>query len=109
MRKKIFHQSIELHALSPSKPRLDQPCNGCGVCCAAEPCPVAVVFLFQRTGRCRALIWQDATQRYLCGMVAAPHLYSILIPKLLSKVMGGIFLRRIASGIGCDSEIELED
>ncbi len=109
MRKKIFLQPIELHALSPSKPPLGQPCNGCGVCCAAEPCPVAVVFLFQRTERCRALTWQDETQRYICGMVAAPHRYSLFVPKLLSKVMGRIFLRRIASGIGCDSEIELED
>jgi len=67
------------------------------------------VFLFQRTGRCRALIWQDASQRYICGMVTAPDRYSLFIPKLLSNVMGRIFLRRIASGIGCDSEIELED
>jgi hypothetical protein len=42
-------------------------------------------------------------------MVAAPHRYSLFVPQLLSNFMGRIFLRRIASGIGCDSEIELED
>ncbi|MDP2805162.1 MAG: hypothetical protein Q8O24_04400 [Gallionellaceae bacterium] len=109
MRKKIFLHPIELHSLAPSKPPLGQPWNGCGVCCATEPCPVAVIFLLQRSGRCRALVWQDERNRYLCGMVAAPHHYSLFIPKLFSRMMGSVFLRRIASGIGCDSEIELED
>jgi hypothetical protein len=109
MRKKIFLQPIELHAFAPAKPLPGEPCNGCGVCCAAEPCPVAILFLFQRKGRCRALIWQEENSRYICGMVAAPHRYSLLIPTSFSAVMGRFFSSRIAAGIGCDSNIELDD
>jgi hypothetical protein len=107
--KKNITQIVELDAAAPAKPKLSEPCNGCGVCCAAEPCPVALIFLFQRKGRCRALIWQEENSRYICGMVAAPQRYSLLIPASLSAVMGRFFSSRIAAGIGCDSGIEIEN
>jgi hypothetical protein len=101
-------QTIELHQLAPCKPEMGIPCNGCGVCCAAEPCPVALLFLFQRKGSCRALLWQEVTGRYVCGMVIQPDVYSSLIPKRWRQGLGTFVASRIAAGIGCDSTIEVE-
>jgi len=40
-------RTIAIHAAAPAKPALGEPCNGCGVCCAAEPCPVGMFALLQ--------------------------------------------------------------
>lgn len=106
-RKPLDEQRIELHADAPAKPRTGSPCNGCGVCCAAEPCPVARLFLFQFAGRCRALVWNDASSRYRCGMAAAPHRHSRLIPQALAPAAARFFASRIAAGSGCDADIEV--
>jgi hypothetical protein len=105
--KSFVLQTIELHPLSPAKPKIGEVCNGCGVCCATVPCPVALVFLWQRSGRCRALSWQTEAGRYFCGMVSDPAHYSRLIPAVFSAAIGHFFASRIAAGIGCDSSIEL--
>lgn len=105
---KTSWQTITLHRNAPPKPRPGEPCNGCGVCCAAEPCPIAALFLFQRRGRCRALVWQDEHARYVCGMVTSPESHSRLIPASLGKLMGGFFASRISAGAGCDSTAELD-
>jgi len=104
--KKIQFQEVELHPQSPEKPVYGAPCNGCGVCCAAGPCPVALVFLFQFKGKCRALLWQD--ERYVCGMVASPDRYVKLIPEKWRASGGRFFASRIAAGAGCDSAAEVE-
>jgi len=102
-------RTIELHEHAPAKPALGAPCNRCGVCCAAEPCPVAYLFLFQRTGRCRALSWQEEKGCYVCGMVSYPDCYSFLIPRFARRRIGAFILTRIAAGTGCDSGIEISD
>lgn len=101
-------QTIELHPRAPEKPDWGAPCNGCGVCCAAEPCPVAHVFLFQFGGRCRALLWQEAAGRYVCGMVVSPDRYVRLVPARWRNGLGRWFASRIASGDGCDSMAEID-
>ena len=101
-------QLIELHQNAPPKPRPGEPCNRCGVCCAAEPCPVAYVFLFQRKGRCRALVWEEESNGYSCGMVVHPDDFSRWIPKFSRRWLGDYFAQRIAAGQGCDSNIEIE-
>ena len=106
---KTLTQLIELHPLAPRKPELDARCNGCGVCCAVEPCPVAYLFLFQFRGRCRALLWQNDEGRYLCGMVVCPDRYLRLIPIRFRERMGKYYARRIATEVGCDFEAELVD
>lgn len=102
-------RTIELHEQAPAKPGPDAPCNGCGICCAAEPCPVAYLFLFQRSGRCRALLWQEEQARYACGMVLQPDCFSRLIPEFSRRWMGAFFATRIAAGKGCDSDIEVDE
>lgn len=101
-------QTITLHKLAPEKPEYGAKCNGCGVCCTAEPCPVAHLLLWQFSGACKALEWQDAEQRYLCGMVMEPKKYLGKLPEWLSPFIRKWCAARIASGIGCDSNVELE-
>lgn len=102
-------QTIILHREAPPKPALGAACNGCGVCCAADPCPVARVFLLQRAGSCRALLWQAASSSYACGMVSEPARHSRLVPTWLNARAGRFFASRIAAGLGCDSATEVEE
>lgn len=102
-------RTIELHPLAPPKPVYGSVCNGCGVCCAAEPCPVAMIFLLQLRGRCRALMWQDDASRYVCGMVICPDRYMTLVPLRWRQGLGRWFASRIAAGKGCDSTIEVDE
>ena len=102
-------QSIELHPLAPAKPGCGARCNGCGACCAAVPCPVAHVFLFQFRGKCRALLWLDDASRYVCGMAVCPDRYLRLIPGRWRERSGKFFASRIAAGAGCDFAAEMYD
>ncbi len=97
---------IYLQRSAPAKPPLGQACNGCGVCCAAETCPVARVFLLQWTGPCPALAWQGAEQRYACGMLVRPASYLAWLPNWLAPWFARRVRRWIAAGIGCDSAAE---
>ena len=100
-------QTIELHSLAPDKPEYGARCNGCGMCCAAGPCPVALVFLSQFRGECRALLWQDENKRYVCGMVVCPDRYVRVIPHGFRERFGKFFASRIAAGAGCDFAAEV--
>ncbi len=84
-------QAIRIHAAAPDKPAWGAACNGCGVCCLAEPCPVGMVISGRRRGACRALRWHAATSRYRCGLMSVP-------------VLRPIVARWIAAGRGCDSD-----
>ena len=78
------------------KPPTGAACNGCGVCCLAEPRPVGMIVSLKRRGACRALAWSDADQRYRCGMMNASGWWRRWVVRL------------IAAGQGCDSDAELE-
>jgi hypothetical protein len=93
---------IWLHQNAPSKPKLGAPCNGCGVCCAAQPCPVAALTLRQTRGACRALEWDGAL--YRCGMLLAPRKYVRWLPALFEPAFKRMIRRWIAAGVACDSE-----
>ncbi|MBI1891103.1 MAG: hypothetical protein HYS18_10680 [Burkholderiales bacterium] len=89
---------IRIHAEAPSKPRVGMPCNGCGVCCMVELCPLARLRFLRFKGPCPALRWREEDGRYVCGMLAdARH------PLIRLWVR-----RYIAAGIGCDSTYELD-
>ena len=66
-------QIIHLHRAAPDKPLEGQPCNGCGVCCASEPCPVGILVSRKLKGACRALFWSADEQRYRCGLIVEPQ------------------------------------
>ncbi len=102
-------QVIHIHKDAPDKPQLGAPCNGCGVCCLAEPCPVGQVMFLRRSGPCPAVAWQTNTNRYQCGMVIAPSLHHRLIPLWADRFLANMFQRWIAAGKGCDSSADIED
>lgn len=106
---------IHIQPLAPSKPVLGQPCNGCGVCCLHEPCPLGMLLSGHRRGACTALRWEETLARYRCGAMVQPQevlraalpaglgwLAPLLLPAL--RRLAG---RWIAAGQGCDSSLEV--
>ena len=94
---------ILLQPLAPAKPAPGQPCNGCGVCCVAEPCPLGQMLSLRRRGACAALAWRDDGQRYACGVLDHP---SDWLPWLPARWAQALARRWIAAGQGCDSDFE---
>ena len=91
-----------LHPDAPPKPAVGEPCNGCGLCCLAEPCPLGMLVSRRRTGACVALRWSAADGRYLCGAVSAPA------TGWASALRAALARRWIASGQGCDAELQAQ-
>jgi hypothetical protein len=105
-------QTIRIHVDAPPKPAVGEPCNGCGVCCAAEPCPAGVIVSGRRYGECKALMWRDAAPgqapRYLCGLLADPGRYTGLRSVTLQRWLVAVARRSISAGSGCDATLEVE-
>lgn len=101
---------IWIHPEAPPKPALGQPCNGCGVCCLAEPCPLGMLVSLKREGACRALQWSGEDQQYRCGMLVHPTRYvgwrTLRPDGLVNRLIRRYARRMIAAGIGCDADIE---
>ncbi|KQM80429.1 hypothetical protein [Xylophilus sp. Leaf220] len=99
-------QVVQVHPHAPPKPALGAPCNGCGICCLAEPCPVGMLVSGRRTGACAALRWDDGQARYVCGMVTAPA--EVMSPRWrwLAPWIGRRARRWIAAGQGCDAHLD---
>ena len=101
-------QVIHIHPDAPRQPALGAPCNGCGVCCLAEPCPLGQVISRKRTGACDALRWVDAEGVYRCGAISDAE--GVLgtrwrwVAPLLRRLAG----RWIAAGVGCDASLQSE-
>lgn len=100
-------QAITLHAAAPAKPAAGQPCNGCGVCCAAELCPMGRLLFLRARGPCPALHWEDVQRRYTCTLVTAADERIPWLPRALRKLAGRFFARAIAAGTGCDADIQV--
>ena len=83
-------------------------CDGCGLCCLAEPCPLGVLVSRRRRGACSALRWSDADQRYWCGMVADPAAVTGMTHPWAVRAMSALARRWIASGIGCDARLDAQ-
>ncbi len=110
-----MHQVIHIHPEAPAKPALGEPCNGCGVCCLAEPCPVGVIVSRQRHGACKALVWSQADKRYFCGLLVGPG------GETGTGGAAGVWWRRwaraawlrwarrmISAGSGCDASLVVD-
>ncbi|MBC7619666.1 MAG: hypothetical protein H7293_11915 [Candidatus Saccharibacteria bacterium] len=109
------YQRILIHPEAPSKPVPGAPCNGCGVCCLLEPCPLGMLLSKRRQGACVALQWNESLDLYRCGALSAPEvvLQSVLSHHLqgwipvLSRALAFFAGRWIAVNQGCDSSLEL--
>ena len=99
-------QVVWLHPAAPPKPAEGAPCNGCGLCCLAEPCPLGMLVSRRRTGPCVALRWSDAQQRYLCAMVADPGGATGITRPWAVGALAWLARRWIAAGAGCDASVQ---
>ena len=109
----MHHQVIHIHPQAPAKPAEGAACNGCGVCCLMEPCPIGVVVSGRRQGACKALVWSDEARRYHCGVLASA--YAAARPGLdgrkafiVKRWWWRWVHRMIAAGVGCDAALETE-
>jgi len=93
---------IHLHRAAPAKPAAGEACNGCGVCCALETCPLARLRFLRRRGPCPALRWQAEEGRYRCDLLADPGRW-LPLPAAFGRRLVG---RWIAAGSGCDCDFE---
>jgi len=107
-------QIIHIQPAAPPKPALGQPCNGCGICCLVEPCPLGQLLSHRRRGACAALRWEDSSGLYRCGAILSPDevlraaLPGRRLPALLLPVLRRLAGRWIAVGRGCDCSLEVE-
>ena len=101
-------QVIHIHPAAPPQPAEGAPCNGCGVCCLAEPCPLGRVISRKRFGACDALRWSDAESMYRCGALSDTE--SVLGPRWrwAAPLLRRLARRWIAAGIGCDASLRRE-
>ena len=103
-----MHAVIHLHPAAPAKPAVGAACNGCGVCCASEPCPAGMLVSRRRQGACDALRWQAAGGLYRCGLVAEAPAFLPRALRWAAPLLARWARRAIAASRGCDSEVQVE-
>lgn len=86
------------------KPAHGSPCNGCGWCCAAEPCGVAREHIpgHPAEGPCLAL--EHEAGRFVCGMIRRPSHYMRLPNDWADVVLGEMIATALGAGRGCDAD-----
>ncbi len=108
-----MYRVIRLHTSAPDKPPAGEPCNGCGVCCASEPCPIGILVSRRRHGACAALEWSDDAGLYRCGLIENPaaHLPVALrrAAPLLAPAIARLARRYIAADLGCDCDAAISN
>lgn len=93
---------------APPKPAEGAPCNGCGLCCLAQPCPLGMLLSRRRTGACVALRWSEPDQRYWCGAVSDPADVTGWTRPWAVRALSALARRWIASGVGCDARLDVQ-
>lgn len=109
------YRTIAIEPLAPTKPAFGAPCNGCGVCCLAQPCPIGMVLSRRRHGACTVLQWDSEQAVYRCGAITQPLPVLLeAIPRWmrgaapsLAPLLAAIARRSIAVDAGCDSTLEI--
>lgn len=93
-------KTILIHKNAPTKPAVGMPCNGCGICCHSELCPLAILRFRRKKGRCPVLQWDSTQQLYRCGWLQRQ-------PKsLFSRLVYYWIHRHIGANQGCDAWVE---
>lgn len=104
----MAHRIIHIQPAAPPKPALGEPCNGCGVCCLLEPCPLGQVISRKRSGACDALRWSKTESLYRCGVLTdAPGVLGTRW-RWAAPLLRRLARRWIAAGEGCDASLEIE-
>ena len=109
------HKIIRIEPLAPAKPAWGAPCNGCGVGCLVEPCPVGMVLSVKRQGACDALHWDVQLASYRCGALVRPvTVLREVLPRplrglsgALAPLLAAVARRAIAVGVGCDCDLQV--
>ncbi|MEO8121740.1 MAG: hypothetical protein ABI606_20755 [Rhodoferax sp.] len=109
-----IRQVILIHPNAAPKPAPGAPCNGCGVCCLLEPCPLGVLLSGRRHGACVAVRWHIEVHQYRCGALSEPlDVLQHVLPKPMRRLaphlapgLARLAKRWIAVGQGCDSTVE---
>lgn len=108
-----FTVTLHVEPEAPLKPPLGAPCNGCGVCCLMEPCPLGVLLSGRRSGACAAVRWQANSQQYRCGAItSAQEVLHARLPVFLhgavpalAWLLARLARRWVAAGVGCDCDV----
>lgn len=99
-------QVIFLHPDAPIKPPEGAACNGCGLCCLVEPCPLGMVVSGCRQGACVALRWNPTDVRYQCAMVTDVGSITGWQHPWAVRTLTALARRWIAAGVGCDANLD---
>jgi len=97
---------VWVHPQAPRAPAYGQPCNGCGLCCLTEPCPLGMLVSRRRSGSCAALVWSEQAQAYRCSVLLTPRRFLAWLPEGFVRA---IARRWIAAGSGCDAHLQRVD
>lgn len=85
---------------APAKPLYGSPCNGCGLCCVMEQCPLSIE-VFGPHSLCPALEELPAGG-FTCGLIARPRVYLETKAPELADLLGEAFGVILGAGTGCD-------
>jgi Fe-S-cluster-containing hydrogenase component 2 len=85
------------------KPRYGDPCNGCGACCQAAPCPLGQIRFQQQIGPCPAIELDG--EKVTCGLVANPIAYNMAaVLKFGHTEVSAAAAILVGANQGCDTQ-----
>src|ERR1043165_2494420 len=84
----------------PRKPPEGDACNGCGLCCAVQLCPIVIELLPDAQAPCPAMEFNG--ERFWCGLIRRPSRY-LGTPLQSDRVIGPMAGVELAIGQGCDA------
>ena len=88
----------------PVKPAKGAACNGCGYCCAEEPCAIAVEYIGAvAEGPCPALEFEAG--RAWCSLVRYASRYMDLPNDWADPILGEMFAAALGAGRGCVADL----